>query len=71
MWIHGLPFAPVFSGYYALVGANSRHYLWIVDKKQRNRDMSLHVKGLRFGQVILPPDCVDDDILQMEYDGKD
>ncbi|CAI7630253.1 unnamed protein product [Penicillium viridicatum] len=25
MWIHGLPFAPIFSGYYVLVGAKLRH----------------------------------------------
>lgn len=71
MWMHGLPFVPIFSGYYVLVGAKFRHYLWIADKKQRNRDMSPDMKGLRFGQIVLPPDCVGDDTLQMEYDEKD
>lgn len=29
------------------------------------------MKGLRFGQIVLPPDCVGNGALQMEYDDKD
>ncbi|KAJ5535041.1 hypothetical protein N7527_001295 [Penicillium freii] len=71
MTLHFLPFAPIFSGYYVLAGAELRDYLWIVDNKHRNRGMPATTKGLRFGEIVLPQDRIGDEALRMTYDDKD
>ncbi|KAK4865000.1 hypothetical protein LT330_001623 [Penicillium expansum] len=66
IWAHGLPFLPVFGGYYILTGARLRHYTWILDKKRRRRDMP--ITGIHFGEVVAPPTQIGDNPLQMQYD---
>ncbi|KAJ6131812.1 hypothetical protein N7471_007027 [Penicillium samsonianum] len=52
IWAFGLPFIPVYTGYYAMVGQNWSKHLWQLDHKVHNKKLS--DRGFTFGQVIAP-----------------
>ncbi|KAJ5578391.1 uncharacterized protein N7459_007355 [Penicillium hispanicum] len=51
IWAHGLPCAPIYRGYYALIGGQAaEHAPWLVDNK--SDDLLREEKGYRVGPVV-------------------
>ena len=68
LWAFGLPFLPVYAGYYVLTGSRWRHHLWLIDRKTRHE--SLPSRSLQFGQFFVPaPTTPSDNALHLEPAG--
>jgi hypothetical protein len=69
IWAFGLPFIPVYGGYYAMVGQDWSRYLWLVKHKAERKLMANTL--FTFGQFVAPWTDgfrVSQDALQFDWD---